>query len=145
MSKRRLLTGLFFLLLFSVNVMAQQAANYQDYFNEAYRLYPNIPKGLLEAAAYSASHMNNLADEHKGDGDNEAMPQHYGIFGLVEDGRGYFKNNLKTVCELSSITKEQYKKDVRLQIPVVRWLCLKRIIGRFYKRTAIGRGILSVL
>ncbi|HEY1201488.1 MAG TPA: N-acetylmuramoyl-L-alanine amidase [Niastella sp.] len=119
MSKRRLLTGLFFILLFSVNVTAQQTDNYQPYFNEAYRLYPNIPKGLLEAAAYSASHMNNLADEHKGDGDNESMPQHYGIFGLVENGRDYFKNNLKTVCELSSITTAQYKKDVRLQILAV--------------------------
>ena len=119
MSKRRLLTGLLLFLLFGVNVLAQQAADYQGYFNEAYRLYPNIPKGLLEAAAYSASHMNNLIDEHKADGDNESMPQHYGIFGLVEDGRGYFKNNLETVCKLSGITTEQYKKDVHLQILAV--------------------------
>jgi N-acetyl-anhydromuramyl-L-alanine amidase AmpD len=119
MSKRRLLTGLLFFLLFCVNVTAQQTANYQGYFDEAYRLYPNIPKGLLEAAAYSASHMNNLADEHKGDGDEEPMPQLYGIFGLVENGRGYFKNNLLTVCQLSGITAEQYKKDVRLQILAV--------------------------
>jgi N-acetyl-anhydromuramyl-L-alanine amidase AmpD len=119
MSKRRLLTVFWLILLFGVNVMAQQAANYQGYFDEAYRLYPNIPKGILEAAAYSASHMNNLVNEHKGDGDDEPMPQPYGIFALVEDGRGYFKNNLVTVCQLSGITTEQYKKDVRLQILAV--------------------------
>jgi N-acetyl-anhydromuramyl-L-alanine amidase AmpD len=119
MSKRRLLTSLFLMLLFSVQVTAQQADNYSGYFTEAYRLYPNIPQGVLEAAAYSASHLQNLTAETMGDGDTEPMPSLYGIFALVEDGRGYFKNNLITVCSLSGITPEQFKKDVRLQILAV--------------------------
>ncbi|HEX6427029.1 MAG TPA: peptidoglycan recognition family protein, partial [Niastella sp.] len=119
MSKRRLLTSLFLMLLFGVQVTAQQADNYSGYFAEAYRLYPNIPQGVLEATAYSASHLQNLTDETKSDGDTEPMPSLYGIFALVEDGRGYFKNNLITVCSLSGITPEQFKKDVRLQILAV--------------------------
>jgi hypothetical protein len=119
MSKRRLLTGLFLLLLFGVQVTAQQAENYSTYFAEAYRMYPNIPKGILEATAYSASHLYNLTAETKGDGDTEPMPSRFGIFALVEDGRGYFKNNLITVSSLSGITPEQFKKDVRLQILAV--------------------------
>ncbi|OQP67538.1 hypothetical protein A4R26_33215, partial [Niastella populi] len=107
------------ILLFSVNVTAQQTDNYQSYFAEAYRLYPNIPRGVLEATAWSASHMNNLANEQKADGEKEPMPEHFGIFALVENGRGYFKNNLLTVCQLSGITPEQFKKDVRLQILAV--------------------------
>jgi hypothetical protein len=119
MSKRRLLCSLFLILLFSVQITAQQTASYSGYFAEAYRLYPNIPQGVLEAAAYSASHLYNLTDEAKGDGDTEPMPSPFGIFALIEDGRGYFKNNLGTVCTLSGITPEQFKKDVRLQILAV--------------------------
>lgn len=119
MSKRRLLTSLFLLLLYGVQATAQQADNYSAWFSEAYRLYPNIPQGVLEAAAYSASHLQNLTAETKGDGDTEPMPQQFGIFALVADGRGYFKNNLQAVCTLSGITTEQFKKDVRLQILAV--------------------------
>ncbi|WP_166437293.1 N-acetylmuramoyl-L-alanine amidase [Niastella caeni] len=119
MSKRRLLSGLFLILVLSVQATAQQVENFSGYFAEAYRLYPNLPKGLLEAAAYSASHMQNLSADAKADGDEEPMPQPYGIFGLVEDGRGYFKNNLTAVCRLSGITPEQFKKDVRLQVLAV--------------------------
>jgi hypothetical protein len=107
------------MLLFGVQVTAQTGDNYGGYFAEAYNLYPNIPAGTLEAAAYAASHMNNLAAGTKSDGDTEPMPQAFGLFGLVENGRGYFKNNLLTVCALSNITPEQFKKDVRLQILAV--------------------------
>jgi hypothetical protein len=117
MSKRRLLTGLFFLLL--LGVQAQQPGNYSGYFAEAYRLYPNIPNGVLEATAYSASRLYNMQPNTQGDGDAVTMPLRYGIFGLVEDGKGYFKNNLLTVTALSGITPEQFKNDVRLQILAV--------------------------
>jgi N-acetyl-anhydromuramyl-L-alanine amidase AmpD len=119
MSKRRLLTSLFLILLYSVQTTAQQSDNYSAWFSEAYRMYPNIPQGILEAAAYSASHLQNLTAETMGDGDTEPMPALFGIFALVEDGRGYFKNNLTAVCALSGITPEQFKKDVRLQILAV--------------------------
>ena len=119
MITRRLLCGLFITLLWSLQVTAQQAADYSGYFAEAYRLYPNIPKGVLEATAYSASHMYNIVPEPNGEGNAVAMPKRYGIFALVEDGKGYFKNNLAAVCSLSGITAEQFKADVRLQVLAV--------------------------
>lgn len=94
--------------------------NMELYFREAYKLYPNIPAGTLEAAAYSASHLVNLQPHAGGDHDNcTGMPEHFGIFALVEDGKGYFKNNLLAVCSLSNITPAQFKKNVRLQILAV--------------------------
>ena len=119
MSKRRLLTSLFLILLISVQATAQQVDNYNGYFAEAYRLYPNIPNGVLEAVAWSASRGNNMKPQTHGDGDEVAMPLRFGIFGLIEDGKGYFKNNLQAVCTLSGITAEQFKNDVRLQILAV--------------------------
>jgi hypothetical protein len=95
------------------------------YFEEAYWRYPNIPKGVLEALAYSASRITNLQPQNNETYNCTAMPERYGIFGLVENGRSYFKNNLWTVCTVSNITPEQFKKDVRLQI-----LTVAKYLGR---------------
>jgi N-acetyl-anhydromuramyl-L-alanine amidase AmpD len=98
-------------------VQAQQPIlGLESYFEEAYWRYPNIPHGLLEATAYSASRLTNLQPALH-DADNcTGMPQGYGLFALIENGKGYFKNTLKTVCSHSGITPDQYKNDVRLQV-----------------------------
>lgn len=107
-------------LLFHLQTLAQQAmpsGNFQSYFREAYKLYPNIPAGTLEATAYAASHLVNLQPHAGSDHRSCAgMPERFGIFALVEDGKGYFKNNLLAVCKLSNISPAQFKSDVRLQI-----------------------------
>jgi N-acetyl-anhydromuramyl-L-alanine amidase AmpD len=111
------------------------------YFDEAYRKYPNIPKGTLEAVAYSASRMNNLQAEKTNDHTNcMDMPQRYGIFGLVEDGKGYFKNNLLEVAKLSNITPAQFKKDVRLQVLAVARFLSQQAAAQ---RLAAGAGVES--
>lgn len=101
------------------SVAQQQVDNSRlnDYFNEAYRQYPSLPKGILEAMAYSATHITNL-QPHEGTDHSNCMgvPERFGIFGLVENGKGYFKNNLVEVSRLSNITTTQFKNDVRLQI-----------------------------
>lgn len=110
-------------LLLYFQVSAQQttvAGDMQPYFKEAYRLYPNIPAGILEATAYSVSHLVNLQPHSGSDHHNcTGMPEGFGIFALIEDGKGYFKNNLLAVCKLSNITPAQFKSDVRLQILAV--------------------------
>ncbi|WP_207515451.1 N-acetylmuramoyl-L-alanine amidase [Longitalea luteola] len=133
MSKRRLLTGLLLILLFQLDVTGQQADNYSGYFAEAYRSYPNIPQGMLEAVAWSASRMYNMQPTTYGDGDEVEMPLRYGIFGLIEDGKGYFRNNLTAVTALSGITVEQFKKDVRLQI-----LAVARFLSREAEKQNLG-------
>jgi N-acetyl-anhydromuramyl-L-alanine amidase AmpD len=125
MTTRTLLSLLLAMFLISSPAWAQQVPNINSYFAEAYAKYPAIPRGLLEATAYSASRMNNLMPQLPGEGDAVAMPQRFGIFGLIEDGRGYFKNNLLTVCTASGITPQQFKQDVRLQI-----LAVAKFIGQ---------------
>lgn len=107
------------LLLPCTQLVAQQAGNSRldNYFNEAYRQYPGLPKGILEAMAYSATHITNL-QPHTGNDHSSCMgmPERFGIFGFVENGKGYFKNNLVEVSKLSNISTTQFKNDVRLQI-----------------------------
>lgn len=124
MRKRKLLALTTVGMLLSLFVQAQQTIlGLETYFEEAYWRYPNIPRGVLEAAAYSASRMTNMQPRQAGAGaapnapeNCTGMPIRFGLFGLIENGHGYFKNNLLTVCKTSSITPGQYNKDVRLQI-----------------------------
>jgi N-acetyl-anhydromuramyl-L-alanine amidase AmpD len=86
-------------------------------FDAAYRAHPSVPRPLLEALAYSASHLQNLQpeeafDEHHG-------PGRYGLFALIEDGKGYFANNLLAVCRAGGITTAEYKRSTAAQIMAV--------------------------
>lgn len=120
MRKRKLLALITVGILMQLLVQAQQTIlGLETYFKEAYWRYPNIPRGVLEAAAYSASRMTNLQPSSTNTGNCTGMPQRYGLYALIENGRGYFKNNLLTVCKTGNITPDQYKKDVRLQVLAV--------------------------
>jgi N-acetyl-anhydromuramyl-L-alanine amidase AmpD len=120
MRKRKLLALTTVGILLHLFVHAQQPIlGLETYFEEAYWRYPNIPHGVLEAAAYSASRMTNLQPSPNESDNCTGMPHRFGLFGLIENGRGYFKNNLWTICNNSHITPEQYNKDVRLQILAV--------------------------
>ncbi|WP_205509719.1 RICIN domain-containing protein [Longitalea arenae] len=120
MRKRKMLALTIVGILLHLLVQAQQnILGLETYFEEAYWRYPNIPKGVLEAAAYSASRFTNLQPGSNHTNNCTGMPERYGIYALVENGRGYFKNNLLTVCSGSGITPDQYKKDVRLQVLAV--------------------------
>lgn len=67
-------------------------------FKKAYLIYPSIPKGALEAIAFSQSRFEHLKN-------NEpsciGYPEAKGVFGLVENGNGYFRNNLEIVASYS--------------------------------------------
>ena len=82
-------------LLYSFPLLAQE--NYEKYFGEAYKLYPNIPEGMLEAVAYTNTRMHHVVPKVTAIGNCSGLPYYYGVMGLVEDGKGYFKNSLKTL------------------------------------------------
>ncbi|OQP44661.1 hypothetical protein A4H97_09875 [Niastella yeongjuensis] len=116
MRKRKLLVLIAVGILWHLNLKAQTILGLESYFEEAYWRYPNVPRGLLEATAYAASHFKNLQPSPS-DVDNSAgKPQRYGLFALIANNNGHYKNNLQLVCNSSGITPDQYNKDVRLQI-----------------------------
>ncbi len=88
---------------------------YDAYFAEAYEQNPSIPKGLLEAIAFNTTRLKHI------DPDNTipsciGLPKYYGVMGLVENGKNYFRNNLQTVAELSGITAKDIKESPRHSI-----------------------------
>ena len=97
--------------LFSIPflTMAQniESQNYKVTFQAAYQTYPNIPKGWLEAISFTNTHCNHLTDANYFHDGPEAMPRTYGLMGLVKDGKGYFRENLHLVAELSGISEAE--------------------------------------
>ncbi|MGL4597855.1 MAG: N-acetylmuramoyl-L-alanine amidase, partial [Bacteroidia bacterium] len=109
----------FLVLLLASSLLAQ--TNYSRpsnafaaHFNEAYTLYPSIPKGMLEAVAFANTHITML------DGSEQesciGLPRAWGVMGLVEDGKGYFRNNLQAIAEASTFSSNQLKTDPRASI-----------------------------
>ncbi|MCD6067844.1 MAG: N-acetylmuramyl-L-alanine amidase, negative regulator of AmpC, AmpD [Bacteroidetes bacterium] len=87
---------------------------YQPVFYQAYVLHPSIPKGMLEAIAFTQSRFSNIQPAEYGS--CTGMPQTYSVMGLVEDGKNYFRNNLQTVAALSGYTAEEIKNDPTVNI-----------------------------
>jgi len=92
-------------IFFTNSLSAQIEKNqYQSFFNQAYIENPSIPKGILEAVAYTQSRFNHITPtEHTS---CIGLPQAYGVMGLIADGKNYFRNNLVMVSQLSGYSVE---------------------------------------
>lgn len=112
MKKIVFLSIFMFLSLLSFN---QTEQNYSAFFNEAYLTYPDVPKGYLEAIAWANTHIDHKTTENTKPSDT-GMPFGWTVFYLVEDGKGWFKNNLKFVATLSEIPAETIKWNPRIAI-----------------------------
>ena len=88
----------------SYSLSAQQSIyptnNYQNEFDAAYQQYPDVPKGMLEAVAFTTSRFQQLDNQVES---CTGLPVAYGVMGLTLDGKGYFRNNLNYVSQLSGI------------------------------------------
>lgn len=78
----------------------------EQFFKEAYNKYPTIPKGILEAIAYSHSRFVHLSP-NAANNMPEDIPLTYSIMGLVQDGKGFFRENLPYISRLSGISEKQ--------------------------------------
>ena len=106
-----------FVLLFSFALNAGTAPiqnHYQTDFDDAYALYPNIPRGVLEAVSFTNTRFTHLTGEEVPS--CTGMPQAFGVMGLIEDGQGWFRNNLNLIHVLSGFTIEEIKSSPSLCI-----------------------------
>jgi len=111
---------LFALLFLSAKTNAQNweiktNADFNPYFEEAYLLYPDIPRGILESVAYTNTHLKHITPNPNHQS-CVGLPNAFGVMGLIEDGKNYFKNNLKLVSALSGFSENEIKKTPRTNI-----------------------------
>ena len=113
-------TILFVALLLSLPAFVKaQHTEEQDYtyaFKAAYEACPDIPQGMLEAISFTNTHCNHLTDANYFNDGPDAMPRAYGLMGLVKDGKGYFRENLHLVSELSGISEEEILENPDMNV-----------------------------
>ena len=80
---------------------------YKSAFDAAYEACPDVPRGLLEAISCTNTHCHHLTDDNYFHEGPDAMPRAYGLMGLVKDGKGYFRENLHLVSEISGISEAE--------------------------------------
>ena len=101
------------LVVFNVfGVFGQNRTPYSKEFQQAYELHPQIPPGILEAMAMYHSRFENLNPTEGCAG----IPVGFGIFNLLEDGKGFFRPTAQLVEEHSNIPIYIMKGDVGKQI-----------------------------
>ena len=120
--KKELLLWASLLCLPSTALLAQTAEHrdvivenpYTSDFAEAYRRYPAVPKGVLEAVAYTQTHIRHIGASEQAS--CTGMPLPSGVMGLFADGQGYFRESLKRVATLSGVSADRIKADPRANI-----------------------------
>lgn len=112
----RWLTTLFFCLIsVAANAQLRDFDNvYVEDFAQAYAEHPEIPRGLLEVVAYNKSNFRFL-DETELESCT-GLPRSLGVFGLIEDGKGYFSNTLQLVSDLSDYELSDVKSNPNIHI-----------------------------
>lgn len=95
--------------LFASAFSNAQDADFLLWCNNAYVQYPEIPKGVLEAVSYTQTRFAYLDGNQ--DESCSGLPKSYGYFGMVKEGKGYFKNTLKTVSKISKISVDEMSSD----------------------------------
>ena len=88
---------------------------YEASFRKAYSLNPSIPKGVLESVAFSQSRFVHLGTNSQ-EPSCIGYPTTFGVMGLIEDGKGYFRNNLLYVSQLSGYSVSDVKSDAEKSI-----------------------------
>ena len=87
---------------------------FEEGFKTAYQTYSEIPNGLLEAVAYNRTNLRHISSNEQES--CTGLPQTFGVFGFVEDGKGYFSNTLEQFSETSNVDAELLKIDPNTQI-----------------------------
>jgi len=115
--KKKLLY-IFLLITFSATSQIWEVKSnkiYNSFFEEAYSIYPDIPRGILESVAYTNTHIRHINPDQENASCSE-LPSYYGVMGLVENGKNYFSNNLLFISTTSGYSVKEIKLNPRINI-----------------------------
>nr|WP_294861202.1 N-acetylmuramoyl-L-alanine amidase [uncultured Fluviicola sp.] len=105
---------LFASCLLGFHSFSQSNADFEQYCQQAYQSYPSTPKGILEAVSFTQTRMSYLtASEMES---CSGLPKSHGFMGMVAKGKGYFKENMKLVSQLSGIPLSQIRQNPSMEI-----------------------------
>jgi hypothetical protein len=88
---------------------------YAPQFEAAYRQYPDIPQGILEAVAWTNTRMTNRQPETSAPS-CMGIPQVSGVMGLMVDGAGWFRENGNFIAQTARVNPAAMRADVGVQV-----------------------------
>ena len=95
--------------------MSVERASYLSYFANAYELYPRIPRGALEAVAYTQSRWQNLQpNASDAEPRHQNMPRSWGPMGLYH-GEG-FADQVAAAAVLLGVSEHEVMTDPALNV-----------------------------
>jgi N-acetyl-anhydromuramyl-L-alanine amidase AmpD len=109
---KKLLLSIAFLFILKTNYADVVVVNnYSAFFNKAYSLHPEIPRGVLEAVAFCNTHFSHIQHASPLSESCSGIPNAYGVMGLTLDGQNYFRSNLLIVSSQSGYTVDEIIND----------------------------------
>ena len=115
------------LALFFLMALICADAQENDVFEWAENQCQMLPEGLLEAISFTNTQCHHITDSDYNSPADEpsAMPRAYGMMGLVKDGKGCFRENLKIVSELSGFSEQEIIDDAAVNVLAYAKACEK--------------------
>lgn len=110
----RLILSILTLLFFNVSFSQSVLNPYQSEMDLAYQLHPNVPKGMLESWSFTTTHFAHI--EESVQSSCSGLPKALTVMGLTEDGKGYFRNNLVNISNLSGYSIADMKQNPQTAI-----------------------------
>lgn len=105
---------LLLLFAFATSLVFSQDAVFTAACQQAYATYPSIPKGVIEATAFTQTRFSYLSVD-----DMEScsgLPKSRGYLGMVKDGKQYFKENMRKVASLSGFSLKSIQENPTTEV-----------------------------
>ncbi|MFM7387911.1 MAG: N-acetylmuramoyl-L-alanine amidase, partial [Bacteroidota bacterium] len=106
---------LFIFLLLASTLSAQTS------FSSLYTQHPSVPKGFIEAYAFTHTRMQALTKEEAPSCSN--IPQPFGILGLFDQGNHYFIENAKKISQITGMSLQTMKASEEQQLAAFAQAC----------------------
>ena len=81
--------------------ISRQYQDVSSWFDDAYRDYPTVPRGMLEAVAFQYTRFSPNVVTDTVETDLSEMPRVYTVMGLTLHGKGVFRENTRQLAEMT--------------------------------------------
>lgn len=105
---------LLLLFAFASSFVFSQDAIFNSACQQAYAAYPNLPKGVIEATAYTQTRFSYLTSSELES--CSGLPKSHGYLGMVRNGKNYFKENMGMVSTLSGYSLKSIQENPSVEI-----------------------------
>lgn len=105
--------GLLFTVLSGLFSHAQDAT-FLSACQQAYQACPQVPRGVLEAVSFTQTRFAYLSDAELES--CSGLPKSYGYLGMVQNGKQFFRSNLRKVADLSGISQVAIRQQPQQEI-----------------------------